>query len=382
MPTNNGRVVILLHPNIESVATSLPDLLSRLNDYASSIQHISNSNYNKMHLLIGISKSRFLNLDPTDYMALNIVRIADRSFFPVYFSIKANFFIHKHLKVQQRLTLIAGDLRASLMPLFFGKLIFRSRLKTQISIHGQFLVDRQRMNLKAYLINRILMLAIQTSDSIRVVSNHLASEIVKLDPELRGKTFVSPVPVSKSLLTNLPLKLSTNTIAIVGRLHPERGIIEALNLMALALRLNSELKVVVVGKGPLEFELTEWIVNSKLEDRIQFIGELGQAQVMELWTKIDILISNAEAEGYGMALREAALHGCRVVAKRNLGTENLAAEYGDAILLYSSAEQFIACLESAYSLRNSPIDTNRLRDIQELLDCEARALLIDSWLTD
>ena len=382
MFNNNQRAVILLHPNIESVATSLPDLLSRLNDYASSMQKISDSDSNKIHLLIGISRQRFLNLEPTSYVALNIVRIADRSFFPIYFSIKANFFIHKHLKVQQRLTLIAGDLRASLMPLFLGKLMFRSRVKTQISIHGQFLVNRRRMNLKTYLINRILLLAIHKSDSIRVVSNHLASEIVKIAPEFRGKVFISPVPVSRGSLKNFPLKISTSKIALVGRLHPERGVMGALNLMAVAMLANSDLKLVIAGKGPLELEVRKWIVTSKFKNRILFIGELTQTQVMDLWSEIDIIISNAETEGYGLALREAALHGCRVVAKRNPGTESLAAEYGDAILLYSSAEQFITCLESAYSLRNLPIDTNRLRAIQEVLDSEARALLIDSWLTN
>jgi glycosyltransferase involved in cell wall biosynthesis len=371
----------LLHPNIESVATPLPDLLFRLNDYSISMQHSSNSN-NKLHLLIGISKSRFLNLDHTKYLALNIVRVAGRSFFPIFFSINVNFFIRKHLKNQQRLTLIAGDLRASLIPLFFTKLMLGSRVRTQISIHGKFLMDTQRLNWKPYLINRTIKFAIQKSDSIRVVSNHLASEIEKIGPGLSRKIFISPVPVLMSIQTNSSLKLSTNTIAIVGRLHPERGIIGALNLVEVALRSNAEMKLVVAGKGPLEFEITKWILNSNLENRIKFIGELAQAQVMDLWTKVDILISNAETEGYGMALREAALHGCRVVAKRNPGTENLAADYGDAIFLYSSVEEFVTCLEFAYSLRNTPIETNRLRDMQELLDSEARTLLVDSWLTD
>jgi glycosyltransferase involved in cell wall biosynthesis len=381
MHSNSPRVVVFLHPNIESVATLLPDLLFRLNDYSQGLQHRSNSK-NRLHLLIGISKSRFLNLDHTKYLALSITRIANRSFFPIFFSIKVYFFIRKHLKSQQQLTLIAGDLRASLIPLFFGKLMFGNRVRTQISIHGKFLMDRQRFNWKHLIINRTMMFAIQKSDSIRVVSNHLASEIERMGPELRRKIFISPVPILMNIHTNSTLKLSTNTIAIVGRLHPERGVIGALNLVEVALRSNTEMKLVVVGKGPLEFEITEWILNSNLGDRIEFIGELAQAQVIDLWTKVDILISNAEAEGYGMALREAALHGCRVVAKRNLGTENLAAEYGDAIFLYSSVEEFVACLESAYSLRNKPIDTFGLREMQYSLDSDSRALLIDSWLAD
>jgi len=382
MPADNNREVILLHPNIESVATPFHDLLSRINEYSHGIQQVTKSDANKLVLLMGISKSRFIEQDPSKFDALNIVRVTRRSRISILFSVKALFYIRKNFDKNARITLVAGDLRSSLVPIFFCKFILRNRVKTQISIHGHFIKNRSRLDFMGAILNWMVGVAIRNADSIRVVSKHLAAEVTNQFPSSYRKIFISPVPINTGIQSKLPPRTFNNAIAIVGRLHRERGILEALELVKIALLKQDNLKLLVVGDGPLEGEVRKWIASSNLGIRVHLIGKLTQVEIMNFWLQADVLVNNSETEGYGMAMREAALHGCRIVARRNPGSNELFEQYGDVIYLYDNELEFLSCLESALLLQKSPTAAIQLREAQRLADSKAMALLIDSWLAD
>jgi glycosyltransferase involved in cell wall biosynthesis len=118
-------------------------------------------------------------------------------------------------------TLVAGDNHLSLLICRLAK-ARNSNIKLQISIHTSVGALLNPTNIAEKLKLKFLLLNIRFIDSIRVVSNSDLESLKKMIPYYKGEIFVAPVPIE---IPNSALdrKLS-NIVAMVGRLHSERGI--------------------------------------------------------------------------------------------------------------------------------------------------------------
>lgn len=374
----------MLHPNIGSVATSLSDLLSRLNGYGNAIRDFTGDESQKLVVFLGISKAEMSFLSESNFGGLRIVRISENSRFPIMFSIRTLRYLKKNFPRNAVFTLIGGDLRASLVPLFLAKYGFRTRPRIQISIHGAANANPTSERFRNYLKKLITSFAISNSDSIRVVSQHLRNEVIQEFPNSKEKVFVAPIPISTS---NYRVDLASRsheirTLAIVGRLHPERGVIEALEYCANILASNIECKLMIIGEGTSSMDVQYWIENSGLADQIQVIGALNQDELFDYWGQIDLLVSNAPSEGYGMTIREAGLSGCRVLARKNQGTIALENEYSPLVSLFENAADFQNKFNEIKGVKVSQEYVESLRQNQVLVDKNSLQLLVKTWLVD
>ena len=119
------------------------------------------------------------------------------------------------------------------------------------------------------------------ADLVTIVSPTMKYYVEKLAP----KSIIVSIPIAikikdfefselkrKSLRTELKIDKKSIIIGYVGRLSHEKNLSTLLNSFAEAVMNDSSLKLVLVGKGPLEFELRRQARDLHVEDKVIFCG--------------------------------------------------------------------------------------------------------------
>lgn len=135
--------------------------------------------------------------------------------------------------------------------------------------------------------------------------------------------------VQNSLFTNFKFSVIPNGIFIpknirnkkrgkiinliaVTRLEPEKGNDFLLLLMTFLLKQNTNIKLRIVGDGPLRADLEFMAQKLNIQKHIKFLG--ARSDVPSLLEKSDIFISSSPREAQGIAILEAMSHQLPVVA--------------------------------------------------------------------
>jgi hypothetical protein len=92
------------------------------------------------------------------------------------------------------------------------------------------------------------------------------------------------------------------------------------------------------------------------------------------------LISFAEQEGYGLALREAVLSGVHVIAKRNSGTEEALKAFPGRIDLIESAPEAHKLIKSFKPREVDEGALSELKAIQGHMNTKIVEALVRSWV--
>lgn len=97
-----------------------------------------------------------------------------------------------------------------------------------------------------------------------------------------------------------------------GRIAPEKGIVELLNV----LKLNSSLsfRIDIYGKGPLENYVIEFIKTHKLEHKVNYKGWLNNDELRRILPSYDAMVmSSLWYENAPLSIVEASLSGLRLI---------------------------------------------------------------------
>ena len=191
-----------------------------------------------------------------------------------------------------------------------------------------------------------------------------------------------PVPISHKLLTYKKLKITQRpkSIALIGRIHEDRGIWNFIDLVNKLNHVSQDFDVIIIGSGQAEFEFLAKIKNVIPRQRLKILGQLSEDSLAKMWNRIGILVSLAPVESYGRAIREAFISGVPVWVSKSSGALDLISvanskgiklidlNHSDKTLL----KEFESLLvdNSDYSLRRKLVDENNGLSI----------LLVNSWL--
>jgi glycosyltransferase involved in cell wall biosynthesis len=140
--------------------------------------------------------------------------------------------------------------------------------------------------------------------------------------DITQPSLVIPVPlnISSDYLIS-PRKICPETIAFVGRLHKERGLLEFIQIATMISKFKPNVKILIYGDGPEREKLERIIQDLPIVSSIIMKGNL--ANLDSEWAKIGVLVSTAPAESYGRAMREAHIHGVPVLAVQSQGAKQL-----------------------------------------------------------
>ena len=141
------------------------------------------------------------------------------------------------------------------------------------------------------------------------------------------------------------------------------------------------LKVTVIGAGPekrwAEDQLSKYISDGT----VVFVGQVSASSLREFYSTSKVLFSTAPREGYGLSLREAALSGIRVIARKSKGSAEAAKFYGENIEVYETQDEAIKSVFRALN-EDFPKSNTDLKNLQEKFDEASLNNLIQSWLSN
>jgi glycosyltransferase involved in cell wall biosynthesis len=364
---NNSRIPILVAPRLKSNATPVDELFQRFELYGRQLGETTQPNPKKFHIFGNIPS---INL-PIDSNFIDY-RFAGKGFF------KSLIFTAKFLlrNPKTKFSLIAGDIWLGNLLVFFLKLMFAGKLKSQVSLHG---LPNFSNNLVVKIIKIfVFKLLIKDNDSIRVVSTHLGDYLVNTFKIDRSKIFVAPIPI---VVRNIIKSNNRSTdLAIIGRLHKERGLRLACQVIENCLRQKEGVSTVIIGSGPEVSFLNDWIQTLPNPSSVSHLGQLSNSEVMRKLGATKILLNCAPTEGYGLAMREALILGTFVLAYRNETTFELSQNFPDAVFLFSEIQEACEIINNILSGGIPKFDNIEIMNRQINLDNESLKVLIDSWI--
>ena len=356
------RKVIFFHNNISRVATNPDDLLSRFKSYLQVARSSFGDAALELNLLLGGIDS------DTRFDEMKVLKLRK--------SLLSQFLILRSFlrDLKNEVTLVAGDNHLSLLICRLVK-ARNTDIKLQISIHTSVRALLNPTNITEKLKLRFLLLNIRFVDSIRVVSNSDLESLQKVIPYYKGEVFVAPVPIE--IPNSAPDRKLSNIVAMVGRLHSERGIEESPAIFKELRVARPESRIMLIGDGPER----AWLENQLggFEPKPEFTGSLKQSDIQDKWSQIHILLSCAPSESYGMALREALVNGVFVVARKNETTELLQAQFPSVMKVFASTSEAAVFINGFFNQVFSPNDVLAVRQAIKSEQDRDLAKLAKSW---
>jgi L-malate glycosyltransferase len=192
----------------------------------------------------------------------------------------------------------------------YGALIKRKiGIPWMTTIHSDPRLDFMKSGLKGFLFTRLNLWALKKIDYFFAVSERFKDNLAAFGiPKERIKTIYNGIDFNETspsyLLqrTDVGVNADDFVIAMVARLHPIKG--HALVFEALQSLPYRDIKLLVVGDGPLEQELKEKASELQIEDRVKFLG--FRRDIAAIYSLSDVALMASYSESFPLALLEAA----------------------------------------------------------------------------
>lgn len=154
--------------------------------------------------------------------------------------------------------------------------------------------------------------SVQNLDYLVLVSK----DLTKFYSEKLTKTNCKCIYIPNSL-TYFPEKVSdleTQNIVSVGRLSPEKGYLDLIDVFKLVNQIYPNSILNIIGDGPDRDVLNKKIKNEKLEDVIKLHGFQNRDYINEIYKKSSVFVMSSHTESFGIVLLEAFSFGIPCVA--------------------------------------------------------------------
>ena len=327
-------VVILDFRNV--IARGSEEDLARHEKYASTL----NSEYDrKPSTLVIISSSasrtfskpgsKSLFLQATDTKKWNILGYA--------------YHVWKLLRDQpiNSKILVAGDPWESTIAALLVKTLLREGTPIQVQVHGdigdenwirQSFVNR----LRKFLARFTLHAATEIRATTLIQSENLA-RVYRVKPR---KIVVIPVQLNFPITSKInQQKNNILSIGILGRIHKDRGLEKALEIIDEIRKSVPEVSVEVAGDGPDLAWFKGQLESICASQKVKFLGFLGEEKLELFWANCGVFLSTAPAESYGRAMRESIVRRIPVLATVSTGSIELSSETrGGGIVLIEDTD--------------------------------------------
>jgi glycosyltransferase involved in cell wall biosynthesis len=141
------------------------------------------------------------------------------------------------------------------------------------------------------------------------------------------------------------------TVVSVMRLMPRKRPLALLQMFVQLRQLvpHQELRLVIVGDGPLRPKVERYVSRHGLSDAVRVTGRIPRAQVIGELRSADVYVAPAPKESFGIAALEARCTGLPVVAHRSSGVTEFIGDRVDGLLVGDDTEMVVALAELASS---------------------------------
>jgi glycosyltransferase involved in cell wall biosynthesis len=202
------------------------------------------------------------------------------------------------------------------------------------SIHGRF----NKILVKIEF--RLDLFTIRNADGILVVNPSIGEYFKKI--AIPKRTSFIPVPIqlknfefcqTNRVLMRRYLGIDEKTILIgyVGRFSPEKNLLTLLMSFRNVVLDNPSIKLVLVGTGPDEYQLKEYVVNNAISDKVIFAGV--RYDIDKFLSGFDVFVLPSYTEGLSTSLLEAMASGRAIICSDIDANSRLVMHNQEAILV-------------------------------------------------
>jgi glycosyltransferase involved in cell wall biosynthesis/SAM-dependent methyltransferase len=156
-------------------------------------------------------------------------------------------------------------------------------------------------------------------DGIRVVSKKIGEELASITQHRDIRTIPVPMTILSEHYSPPSPEIRTHSVLYVGRLSPEKGLLDWLSIAKHLLSNDDTLKFHVVGDGPDRSSLQFKVRELGIESQVIFHGALPPSEVASFYLKCKIIMLTSHHEGFCRAALEAQYFRCPVVAFETKG---------------------------------------------------------------
>ena len=366
--------VLIIDPR-GNISLGGKDVINRHLDYAKVLF----SKSNELKLVVCSTGYQDTKIFPSKFMDLFI--LSKPTLNPIIFSWRVYRCIRRE-KIEVSL-MIAGDPWESFWASFLLSKLMRRNTPIQMQIHGDIADPLWRkMNWRNKVRFYVAKYSCSKALSIRAVGHNQKNNLIKNFNLSKSKITVIPVPFSLKVITSNKFKIKKRpkSIALVGRIHKDRGIWNFIDLVNKLNNASKDFDVIIIGSGHAESEFLTRIKDVIPRQRLKVLGQLTEDSLAKMWHKIGVLVSLAPVESYGRVIREAYISGVPVWVSKSSGALDLIStanskgiklidlSYSDKTLLKEFESLLV--VKSDYNFRRKLVEENNGLSI----------LLVNSWL--
>ena len=366
--------ILILDPR-GNISIGSKDVLNRHLEYAKTL-YSKTDEYKLVVLSASYQEKRTFY---SKFMDRHI--LSKPTFNPISFSWRAYRSLRKE-QIDVSL-IVVGDPWESFWTGFFLAKLIRRKVPIQMQIHGDIADPLWRkINWRNRIRFYLAKYSCSKATSIRAVGQSQKDNLIKNLSLSKAKITITPVPINIKALNSKKLRIvqRPKSIALVGRIHQDRGI---WNFLALINKLNNvsrDFDVIIIGSGKEESKFLSRVKLVIPRQRLQILGQMSEESLAKMWNKTGVLVSLAPVESYGRVMREALISGVPVWAIKSSGALDLISEFNSKTVrlidLDGSAKALLKEFESLirvkpdYKLRNKLMAENK----------SLVGMLVNSWL--
>jgi glycosyltransferase involved in cell wall biosynthesis len=279
--------------------------------------------------------------------------------------------------------IVVGDPWESFWTGFILAKLIRRKVPIQMQIHGDIADPLWRkINWRNRIRFYLAKYSCSKATAIRAVGQSQKNNLIENLSLSKAKITITPVPINIKALNLKKLRIAQRpkSIALIGRIHQDRGIWNFLDLINKLNDASRDFDVIIIGSGKAESEFLSRVKLVIPSQRLKILGQLSEESLAKMWSKTGVLVSLAAVESYGRVMREALISGVPVWAIKSSGARDLISEFNSKTVrlidLNGSAKALLKDFESLirvkpdYNLRNKLVAENK----------RLASMLVDSWL--
>lgn len=273
-------------------------------------------------------------------------------------------------KHARTILIVSGDpsesfLFARIIKLFLGN----SSIPIQVQVHGEYSQAWARLSLRNRIRRSTAQLFLKSADAIRVVTEEQKQYLVEAFSIKSEKIRTIPVRLNQITASiEINREFNPSSIGLVGRIHKERNITKFIEIANFFCKEDLDLEVIVVGGSARDRKAKKSLKGIE-SPNLKIFGHLEGDSLKSAWSRIGVLISTAETESYGRALREALMNGVPVLALSSIGSRALQRECPEAVSLFTQHDSALEIYELFRNLLTSRVPDDfafnqRIRDLK------------------
>lgn len=179
------------------------------------------------------------------------------------------------------------------------------------TVHSDPRYDFIGRGLKGKLFTIMNVAVLKKANHCFAISNRFAKMLRDIHVTCPIKTIYNGISFSEKQKTffnetNLNLSKKDFVIIMVGRLHPIKGhevVFEAIKSVKGTI---GNLKLLIVGDGPIEMELKRKVTNYKLDNHVSFLGFQPEEKIYSLLKLANIFVLSSYSESFPLVVLEAS----------------------------------------------------------------------------